>query len=66
MGNVVLTDLNLCFCFQVFVNFAKDQSDDYVTKDASVRRKDTIIEVPELSSAHGAAEGGASQRESIM
>ncbi|XP_024139098.1 phospholipid-transporting ATPase ABCA1 isoform X1 [Oryzias melastigma] len=51
---------------QVFVNFAKDQSDDYVIKDPSVRRKDIVIEVPQLGSACGAAEGGASQRESVM
>ncbi|KAK7916255.1 hypothetical protein WMY93_012016 [Mugilogobius chulae] len=30
---------------QVFVNFAKDQSDDYHSKDASVRRKDPPLTV---------------------
>lgn len=47
--------------FQVFVNFAKDQSDDYLSKDASVRRKDVVINVTTLSSTCGAAEG-----ESVM
>ncbi|MEQ2297683.1 ATP-binding cassette sub- A member 1 [Ameca splendens] len=42
---------------QVFVNFAKDQSDDYLSKDASVRRKDVIVDVPALSSTCSAAEG---------
>uniref|UniRef100_A0A1A7XIW1 P-type phospholipid transporter n=2 Tax=Iconisemion striatum TaxID=60296 RepID=A0A1A7XIW1_9TELE len=51
---------------QVFVNFAKDQSDDYVSKDASVRRKDVSINVAALSSACAAAEGGGGQRESVM
>ncbi|XP_024866852.1 phospholipid-transporting ATPase ABCA1b isoform X2 [Kryptolebias marmoratus] len=51
---------------QVFVNFAKDQSDDYVSKDASVRRKDVAINIAALSPAHGAAEGGGEQRESVM
>ncbi|MED6237476.1 ATP-binding cassette sub- A member 1, partial [Ataeniobius toweri] len=41
---------------QVFVNFAKDQSDDYLSKDASVRRKDVIVDVPALSSTCSAAE----------
>ncbi|XP_053284118.1 phospholipid-transporting ATPase ABCA1b [Pleuronectes platessa] len=50
---------------QVFVNFAKDQSDDYHSKD-SVRRKDVSIEVPTLSSAPGAAEGCDALRESVM
>ncbi|XP_053180211.1 phospholipid-transporting ATPase ABCA1b isoform X1 [Scomber japonicus] len=45
---------------QVFVNFAKDQSDDYHSKDASVRRKDVSINVPALSS------GQAACRESVM
>ncbi|XP_033986599.1 LOW QUALITY PROTEIN: phospholipid-transporting ATPase ABCA1-like [Trematomus bernacchii] len=31
---------------QVFVNFAKDQSDDYHSKETSVRRRDVAIEVP--------------------
>ncbi|KAF0040246.1 hypothetical protein F2P81_008481 [Scophthalmus maximus] len=51
---------------QVFVNFAKDQSDDYHSKDNSVRRRDVSIAVPVLSSAPGAAEGRGSQRESVM
>ncbi|KAM7000494.1 phospholipid-transporting ATPase ABCA1b [Tautogolabrus adspersus] len=51
---------------QVFVNFAKDQSDDYHSKDASGRRKDVSIEVPTLSSAPGAAEGHSSVSESVM
>ncbi|MEQ2160235.1 ATP-binding cassette sub- A member 1 [Goodea atripinnis] len=46
-----------CLWFQVFVNFAKDQSDDYLSKDASVRRKDVIVDVPALSSTCSAAEG---------
>ncbi|KAM4586967.1 phospholipid-transporting ATPase ABCA1b isoform 3-T3 [Fundulus diaphanus] len=46
---------------QVFVNFAKDQSDDYLSKDASVRRKDVVVDVPPLSSSCSAAEG-----ESVM
>ncbi|XP_060935296.1 phospholipid-transporting ATPase ABCA1b [Limanda limanda] len=50
---------------QVFVNFAKDQSDDYHCKD-SVRRKDVSIEVPTLSPAPGAAEGCDALRESVM
>ena len=49
----------------MFVNFAKDQSDDYHSKD-SVRRKDVSIEVPTLSSAPGAAEGCDALRESVM
>ncbi|XP_041653310.1 phospholipid-transporting ATPase ABCA1b [Cheilinus undulatus] len=51
---------------QVFVNFAKDQSDDYHSKDASVRRKDISINIPTLSSSPGAAEGRSSLRESVM
>ncbi|XP_051809988.1 LOW QUALITY PROTEIN: phospholipid-transporting ATPase ABCA1b [Acanthochromis polyacanthus] len=51
---------------QVFVNFAKDQSDDYHSKDNSVRRKDVSIEVPLLSSACGAATAGEELRESVM
>ncbi|XP_035525790.1 phospholipid-transporting ATPase ABCA1 [Morone saxatilis] len=51
---------------QVFVNFAKDQSDDYHSKDNSVRRKDVAIEVPALSSSQGGAEDGAALRESVM
>ncbi|XP_054872763.1 phospholipid-transporting ATPase ABCA1b isoform X1 [Amphiprion ocellaris] len=51
---------------QVFVNFAKDQSDDYHSKDNSVRRKDVAIEVPLLSSTCGAATAGGELRESVM
>lgn len=54
------------FLFQVFVNFAKDQSDDYHSKDNSVRRKDVSIEVPMLSRGQGGAEGGGALRESVM
>ncbi|XP_042339056.1 phospholipid-transporting ATPase ABCA1 [Plectropomus leopardus] len=50
---------------QVFVNFAKDQSDDYHSKD-SVRRRDVAIEVPTLSCSPAAAEGGAALGESVM
>ncbi|KAM9849436.1 phospholipid-transporting ATPase ABCA1-like [Aulostomus maculatus] len=35
---------------QVFVNFAKDQSDDYHSKDNSVRRRDVTINIPTPSS----------------
>uniref|UniRef100_A0A673AT76 P-type phospholipid transporter n=1 Tax=Sphaeramia orbicularis TaxID=375764 RepID=A0A673AT76_9TELE len=35
---------------QVFVNFAKDQSDDYHSKDASVRRRHVAVDIPTLSS----------------
>lgn len=52
--------------FQVFVNFAKDQSDDYHSKDNSVRRKDVSVDMPTLSSNPGAAEGGDRLRESVM
>lgn len=52
--------------FQVFVNFAKDQSDDYHSKDNSVRRKDVSINIPTLSPCPGAAEGGDRLRESVM
>ncbi|XP_044061667.1 phospholipid-transporting ATPase ABCA1b isoform X2 [Siniperca chuatsi] len=51
---------------QVFVNFAKDQSDDYHSKDNSVRRKDVAVDVSTLSSSRGAAEGGGALRESVM
>lgn len=54
MGNVFL-------CPQVFVNFAKDQSDDYLSKDVSVRRKEVIVDVLAPSSTCGGAEG-----ESVM
>ncbi|XP_068460296.1 phospholipid-transporting ATPase ABCA1b isoform X1 [Clinocottus analis] len=50
---------------QVFVNFAKDQSDDYHSKD-SVRRRDVAIEVPAPSDSRGGAEGGDAQKESVM
>lgn len=56
-----------CFCFQVFVNFAKDQSDDYHSKDNSVRRKDAVVvDVPAPSSTSGAACGGGGLMESVM
>ncbi|XP_030594647.1 phospholipid-transporting ATPase ABCA1b isoform X2 [Archocentrus centrarchus] len=51
---------------QVFVNFAKDQSDDYHSKDNSVRRKDVVVDVPALSSTSGAAREGGGLMESIM
>ncbi|TMS01208.1 ATP-binding cassette sub-family A member 1 [Larimichthys crocea] len=52
---------------QVFVNFAKDQSDDYHSKDNSVRRKDiVVIDVPALSSSHGGAEGEDAMGESVL
>ncbi|KAM4555209.1 phospholipid-transporting ATPase ABCA1-like isoform 2-T2 [Odontesthes bonariensis] len=52
---------------QVFVNFAKDQSDDYVSKDATVKRKDVAVDVPTLSSTRGAAAaGGGGLSESVM
>uniref|UniRef100_A0A3B4Y390 P-type phospholipid transporter n=1 Tax=Seriola lalandi dorsalis TaxID=1841481 RepID=A0A3B4Y390_SERLL len=51
---------------QVFVNFAKDQSDEYHSKDTSVRRKDVSINIPTLSSSPGAEEGGEALRESVM
>ncbi|XP_049895489.1 phospholipid-transporting ATPase ABCA1b isoform X2 [Epinephelus moara] len=51
---------------QVFVNFAKDQSDDYHSKDNSVRRRDVAIEVPTLSCSLSAAEGGATLGESVL
>ncbi|XP_054649053.1 phospholipid-transporting ATPase ABCA1-like [Dunckerocampus dactyliophorus] len=46
---------------QVFVNFAKDQSDDYHSKDASVRRRDVLVDVPAL--CHSQAD---STTESVM
>ena len=33
---------------QVFVNFAKDQSDDYHSKDSSVKRKDLAVDMSVL------------------
>uniref|UniRef100_A0A8C3A0D2 P-type phospholipid transporter n=1 Tax=Cyclopterus lumpus TaxID=8103 RepID=A0A8C3A0D2_CYCLU len=50
---------------QVFVNFAKDQSDDYHSKD-SVRRRDVAIEVLAPSESRGAAEGAGALKESVM
>uniref|UniRef100_A0A673YGE2 P-type phospholipid transporter n=1 Tax=Salmo trutta TaxID=8032 RepID=A0A673YGE2_SALTR len=35
---------------QVFVNFAKDQSDDYHSKDNSVKRKEAVVDITPLSS----------------
>ncbi|XP_055783098.1 phospholipid-transporting ATPase ABCA1-like [Salvelinus fontinalis] len=35
---------------QVFVNFAKDQSDDYHSKDNSVKRKEAVVDNTPLSS----------------
>uniref|UniRef100_A0A8C8I043 P-type phospholipid transporter n=1 Tax=Oncorhynchus tshawytscha TaxID=74940 RepID=A0A8C8I043_ONCTS len=35
---------------QVFVNFAKDQSDDYHSKDNSVKRKEAVVDTTPLSS----------------
>uniref|UniRef100_A0A3P8V3D5 P-type phospholipid transporter n=1 Tax=Cynoglossus semilaevis TaxID=244447 RepID=A0A3P8V3D5_CYNSE len=40
---------------QVFVNFAKDQSDDYHSKDNSVKRKEATVEIPLLSINSSAA-----------
>uniref|UniRef100_A0AAX7SSH7 P-type phospholipid transporter n=1 Tax=Astatotilapia calliptera TaxID=8154 RepID=A0AAX7SSH7_ASTCA len=52
---------------QVFVNFAKDQSDDYHSKDNSVRRKDVVvIDLPVLSSTSGASHDGGRLSESVM
>ncbi|KAM8909147.1 phospholipid-transporting ATPase ABCA1-like isoform 2-T2 [Spinachia spinachia] len=45
---------------QVFVNFAKDQSDDYHSKD-SVRRREVAIEVPQ-----GGSGGAVELKESVM
>ncbi|CAL8267282.1 unnamed protein product [Boreogadus saida] len=45
---------------QVFVNFAKDQSDDYHSKDNSVKRKETAITIPLFSSGGAAATTAAS------
>ncbi|XP_028314701.1 phospholipid-transporting ATPase ABCA1b isoform X2 [Gouania willdenowi] len=38
---------------QVFVNFAKDQSDDYHSKEHSVRRKEVVLDLSEHSSEGG-------------
>ncbi|CAL8300626.1 unnamed protein product [Arctogadus glacialis] len=54
---------------QVFVNFAKDQSDDYHSKDNSVKRKETAITIPLFSSGGAAATAAAAEdklRESVM
>lgn len=48
------------------MNFAKDQSDDYHSKDNSVRRKDVSINMSTLSPKAGAAEGGTALKESVM
>lgn len=51
----------------MFVNFAKDQSDDYHSKDNSVRRKDVVvIDLPVLSSTSGASHDGGRLSESVM
>lgn len=52
--------------FQVFVNFAKDQSDDYHSKDNTVRRRDVVIDVLTPSLDRGAANGEGALRESVM
>ncbi|KAG7277959.1 hypothetical protein CRUP_022129 [Coryphaenoides rupestris] len=57
---------------QVFVNFAKDQSDDYHSKDSSVKRKETAINIAHLTSGgaaaaeEAAAAGDDKLRESVM
>ncbi|XP_030224037.1 phospholipid-transporting ATPase ABCA1b [Gadus morhua] len=56
---------------QVFVNFAKDQSDDYHSKDNSVKRKETAITIPLFSSGGAAATTATAAaedklRESVM
>ncbi|KAF7649373.1 hypothetical protein LDENG_00142250 [Lucifuga dentata] len=51
---------------QVFVNFAKDQSDDYHSKDNSVRRKEVSVDIPMLSSSPAAAEAEDKLKESLM
>lgn len=51
--------------FQVFVNFAKDQSDEYHSKD-SVRRKDAVVNFPMASSDCEADVREAAPRESVM
>lgn len=40
---------SLCVCFQVFVNFAKDQSDDDLLKDMSIHRNETVLNVALLN-----------------
>ncbi|XP_075994449.1 phospholipid-transporting ATPase ABCA1b isoform X2 [Genypterus blacodes] len=45
---------------QVFVNFAKDQSDDYHCKD-SVRRREAALDLPTLSCSSGAAAAAESE-----
>lgn len=53
----------------MFVNFAKDQSDDYHSKD-SLRQKDSVIDVPMASSRcqadFGEAAAAAATGESMM
>ncbi|KAM9375575.1 LOW QUALITY PROTEIN: phospholipid-transporting ATPase ABCA1-like [Pholidichthys leucotaenia] len=51
---------------QVFVNFAKDQSDDYHSKDNSVRRRDVVVNVPMTGSTSGATDGVGGLQESVM
>lgn len=63
---VFLSETWTSLSFQVFVNFAKDQSDDYHSKDNSVRRKDVSIDMSTLSPKAGAAEGGTGLKESVM
>uniref|UniRef100_A0A668AGT6 P-type phospholipid transporter n=1 Tax=Myripristis murdjan TaxID=586833 RepID=A0A668AGT6_9TELE len=48
---------------QVFVNFAKDQSDDYHSKDNSVRRKDVAIDIPMLGAGRAEATAPAAAAE---
>ena len=51
------------------MNFAKDQSDDYHSKDNSVKRKETAINIPHFSSGAAAATAVAAEdkpRESVM
>ncbi|XP_053734672.1 phospholipid-transporting ATPase ABCA1-like [Synchiropus splendidus] len=50
---------------QVFVNFAKDQSDDYHSKDPSIKRRDVAVNVSMSSSAQGAC-GVDRLQESVM
>lgn len=51
--------------FQVFVNFAKDQSDEYHSKD-SVRRKEAVINLAMASSDREADAREAALRESVL
>ncbi|KAM9795168.1 LOW QUALITY PROTEIN: phospholipid-transporting ATPase ABCA1b [Neosynchiropus ocellatus] len=50
---------------QVFVNFAKDQSDDYLSKEPSIKRRDVAVDVSALRSAEGAC-GVDRLQESVM